>query len=434
MSKYRSACISHHNRLVLYITPKNETLPNDNNHRNSKNFHADLLHRRWASKRIYSHFSQRLGISFDTKYHAYGLNNVVKKGNDFIYGKVYFNFKHRHSTSLRTEKRQRARFESLQRRVFNSSNLQRDATRDDKFLAAKRKTFLFDAEQHICKRLKHLSYKKKFITPSQSYYNFPLPFPDQDIGIIPVQPVKDNNVPTDESTVSTDPTFDKVPSYLIPLIPEDPIYAGGLSNQPSDMKVKKKKLQPLMVGSEAWLAHMEEIYKRHEATNRNNKRLLELSIKWETDSDRAEFRDSCLYWLMSYTDALHAYELKKLEIASRPPPLPVTKNSKKKKEKKKNKQADNASTSTATPSIMTDDEILKELHNEVLEYEHGVCYQYDQARRYEPEVMVMDVNLTKRRADINDNLVSHYGLHMNKKVCLALNRFGSDTNSFNDTK
>ncbi|PKY63559.1 hypothetical protein RhiirA4_492971, partial [Rhizophagus irregularis] len=108
MSKYRSACISHHNRLVLYITPKNEILPNDNNQRNSKNFHADLLHRRWASKRIYSHFSQRLGISFDTKYHAYGLNNVVKKGNDFIYGKVYFNFKHRHSTSLRTEKRQRA--------------------------------------------------------------------------------------------------------------------------------------------------------------------------------------------------------------------------------------------------------------------------------------------------------------------------------------
>ncbi|CAB4415368.1 unnamed protein product [Rhizophagus irregularis] len=191
MSKHRSACILHHKKLVLYITPKdNETPRYDNNCRNSKDFHADLLHRRWASKRIYSHFSQRLGISFDTKYHAYGLNNVIKKGSDFIYGKIYFNFNHRHSTSLRTEKRQHARFESLRRRVFNSSNLQPDATRDDKFLAAKRKTFLFDAEQHICKRLIHLSYKKKFITPLQSYYNFSLPFPDQDIGIIPVQPVQ----------------------------------------------------------------------------------------------------------------------------------------------------------------------------------------------------------------------------------------------------
>ncbi|PKY62019.1 hypothetical protein RhiirA4_524843, partial [Rhizophagus irregularis] len=218
---------------------------------------------------------------------------------------------------------------------------------------------------------------------------FSLPFPDQDIGIIPVQPVKDNNVPTDELTVSTDPTFDKVPSYLIPLIPEDPFYAGGLLNQPSFMKIKKKKLQPLMVGSDAWLAHMEEIYKRHKADKRHNEKLLAYSIKWDTDPDRAEYREDSLMILMEYTNAFHDYELKKLEIASRPPCLPVTKNMNKKKQKKKNKQADNASTSTPMPAIVTDKEMLEELHSQVLNYDHGVYDHYRQARQYQPEVMLI---------------------------------------------
>ncbi|PKY56023.1 hypothetical protein RhiirA4_509744 [Rhizophagus irregularis] len=434
MSKHRSACILHHKKLVLYTTPKDEKSPYNNDCRNPKDFHADLLHRRWASKRIYNHFSQRLGISFDTKYHAYGLNNVVKKGSDCIYGKVYFNFKHRHSTSLRTEKRQHARFESLRRRVFNSSNLPPNANRDSQFLAAKRKCFLFDAEQHICKRLKHLCYKKKFITPLQSYYNFSLPFPDQDIGIIPVHPVKDNNVPTDESIVSTDAILDKVPPHLIPLIPDDPFYAGGLLNQPSSNKIKNKKLQPLVVGSDAWLAHMEEIYNKHESTKRHNEKILAYSIKWDTDSDRAEYRECLLDNVMTYTDVFHDYEVKKLEIASRPPPLPVPKNTKKGKQKKKNKQADNASTSTSTPDIKTDKEILEDLDDLVRYYEDHPYMTRRQARLYEPDTMVMDANLTKRCADINGNLDSHYGFHITKKVCIALDRLGSDTSSPNDTK
>ncbi|CAB4415006.1 unnamed protein product [Rhizophagus irregularis] len=435
MSKHRSACILHHKKLVLYIIPKDENSPYNNDCRHPKDFHADLLHRRWKSKRIYNHFSQRVGISFDSKYHAYGLHNVVKKGSDCIYGKVYFNFKHRHSTSLRTEKRQHARFESLCRRVFNSSNLQPDATGDDKFLAAKRKTFLFDEKQHICKRLKHLRYKKKFITPLQSYYNFSLPFPDQDIGIIPVQPVKDIHVPTEESIVSTDSILDKVPSHLIPLIPVEPFYVGGLLNQPSPGKIRGKKLQPLVVGSDAWLAHMEEVYKEHEATKRRNEQLLAYSIKWETDPDRADYREGLLDNVMTYTNAFHDYEIKKLEIASRPQPLPVPKNIKKKgKQKKKNQQADKASTSTSTPDIMTDKEILEDLEYYVHFYEDHPYRTRSLYEIHEPELMVMDANLTKRCADINGNLDSHYGFHITKKVCIALDRIGSDTSSINDTK
>ncbi|PKY45305.1 hypothetical protein RhiirA4_516346 [Rhizophagus irregularis] len=416
MSKHRSACILHHKNLVLYTTPKDEISPYNNDCRNSKDFHADLLHRRWVSKRIHNHFSQRLGISFDTKYHAYGLNNVVKKGSDCIYGKVYFNFKHRYSTCLRTEQRQHARFESSRRRIFNSSNLPPNASRDSQFLAAKRLCFLFDAEQHICKRMKHLRYKKKFITPLQSYYNFSLPFPDQDIGIIPVHSVKDNNVPIDEPIVSTDTMLDKVPPHLIPLIPKDPLYVGGRLNQPSFLKIKKKNLQPLAVGSDAWLAIMEEIYIEHESTKRHNEKILAYSIKWDTDSARAEYRECLLDNVMTYTNVFHDYEVKKLEVALRPPSLPVPKNTKKGKQKKKNKQVDNASTSTFTPDIKTDKEILEDLDNSVRSYESHAYMTRRQATLYEPDTMVMDANLTKRCADINGNLDSHYVCPASHKI------------------
>ncbi|PKY59775.1 hypothetical protein RhiirA4_482798 [Rhizophagus irregularis] len=310
MSKHRSACILHHKKLVLYITPKdNETSPYDNNCRNPKVFHADLLHRRWASKRTYSHFSQRLGISFDTKYHAY----------------------------------------------------------------------------------------------------------DQDIGIIPVQPVKDINVPTDKSTVSIDPTFDKVPSHLIPLIPEDPFYAGGVLNQPSFLNIKRKKLQPLTVGSDAWLAHMEEIYKRHETDRKEKENLLAYSIKWDTDPGRAEYREDSLNALMNYTNAFQDYEYKNWKWLL-------------------DHHTDNASTSTPVPYIMTDEEILEELHLQVIIYDDAIYGHYREAKLYYPENMVMDVNFNKRRADINGNLDTHYGLYMTKKVCTALNRLGSDISSSNDTK
>ncbi|PKY60721.1 hypothetical protein RhiirA4_484749, partial [Rhizophagus irregularis] len=265
------------------------------------------------------------------------------------------------------------------------------------------------------------------------YYNFLLPFPDQDIGIIPVQPVKDNNVPTDEPTVPTDPIFDKVPSYLIPLIPEEPFYVGGLLNQPSFMNIKRKKLQPLTVGSDPWLAHMEAIYREHELTRKHNENLLAFSIKWGVDSSRAEYRENMLNRVVDYTDAFHEYESKKLEIASRPPPLPVPKDTKKGKQKKKNKQADK-STSTSRPKIKTENEILEDLLSAVNTYEDQPSMLRCSTKFYEPEVTVMDANLTKRRADINSNLDSHHGFIKTKKVCIALDRLSSDSSSCNDTK
>ncbi|PKY62632.1 hypothetical protein RhiirA4_489438, partial [Rhizophagus irregularis] len=286
------------------------------------------------------------------------------------------------------------------------------------------------------------------------YYNFLLPFPDQDIGIIPVQPVKDNNVPTDvlivptdspvqpvkdnnvptdELIVSTDLLLDKVPSYLIPLIPEEPFYEGGRLNQPSAQKIKKKKLQPLTVGSDAWLAHMNELYQEHEMIRKYNENLLAYTIKWGVDSKRADYRESLLLNVIDFTDAFHNFELKKLEIASRPPPLPVPKDTKKGKKQNEQRLADKAA-SALKAQIKMDNEILEDLWRTVRIYEDTPSKTRCDAELYEPEIAVMDVNLNKRRADINSNLDSHHGLFKTKKVCIALERLGSDSSLCNDTK
>ncbi|PKY62955.1 hypothetical protein RhiirA4_490473, partial [Rhizophagus irregularis] len=244
----------------------------------------------------------------------------------------------------------------------------------------------------------------------------------------------DNIVPKDELTSSVDLILDKVPAHLIPLIPEYPLYVGGLLNQPSPGRIKGKKLQPLMVGSDAWLAHMEEIYKEHERERKYKELKLENSIKWEVDPDRAEFREDLSRNVTAYTDAFHEYESKKLEIASRPPPLPVPINIKKGKQKKKNTHVGKASTSTSMPVIKTDKEILKDLEHTVCIYEHTVVMIIRDASYYNPEIMVMDANSKKRRADTNGNLDSHYGLSIPKKVCILLDRFGLDTSSSNDAK
>ncbi|PKC13888.1 hypothetical protein RhiirA5_410075 [Rhizophagus irregularis] len=57
--------------------------------------------------------------------------------------------------------------------------------------------------------------------------------------------------------------FENVPAHYVLLIPARPLYDGGVYNQPSRNQIRERKLKPLTVGSEAWLAHMEEIYNIH---------------------------------------------------------------------------------------------------------------------------------------------------------------------------
>ncbi|UZO23717.1 uncharacterized protein OCT59_016048 [Rhizophagus irregularis] len=240
MSFHHHACITHHKKLILYFTSKDNKIPD-------------------------------VSISFTTTYRAYNSNIVAKKGLDFIYGKVYRNFRRTPSSSTKVRKRQEARFDASIRHTFHNANLQIDAPMDDKLRAAQHHMLLFQENQQFSKPIKHLRYKKKFIIPKQDDYTFLLPFPETNT--IPIVATSDFSH-IDSSVVSppfgnsTPPPsvidiFENVPLHYILLIPEEPFYEGGLHNQPSRNRIRKHNLKPLTVGSHAWLAHMKEIYDIH---------------------------------------------------------------------------------------------------------------------------------------------------------------------------
>ncbi|PKK61548.1 hypothetical protein RhiirC2_718337 [Rhizophagus irregularis] len=111
---------------------------------------------------------------------------------------------------------------------------------------------------------------KKFVAPLQGYYPFPLPFSERKRTSVVVPSDLPHNVSSVVSPTIIDPTpsvvvdiFKNVPAHYIPLILDGRFYDGGVYNQPSRTQIRKRKLKPLTVGSEAWLAHMEEIYNIH---------------------------------------------------------------------------------------------------------------------------------------------------------------------------
>uniref|UniRef100_U9UFC6 DUF8211 domain-containing protein n=1 Tax=Rhizophagus irregularis (strain DAOM 181602 / DAOM 197198 / MUCL 43194) TaxID=747089 RepID=U9UFC6_RHIID len=221
MSYHRHACIIHHKNLVLYFISKDNKIPDVSHCKTFKNFHASRLHNRWAKKKKYQNFSNRLGISFTTSYHAYNTNVVATKKLDFIYSKKYGNLQFTPSLSPKVKKRQEAQ------------------------------------NQQFTAPIKHLRYKKKFIEPSKGYYTFPISFPETKTVPAPaiaeticnVSSVASISNGNPISSVNTD-NWENIPEHYIPLIPQSAIYEGGRLNQPSRMKIWKKNLQPLAVGSD----------------------------------------------------------------------------------------------------------------------------------------------------------------------------------------
>ncbi|PKB94997.1 hypothetical protein RhiirA5_386310, partial [Rhizophagus irregularis] len=205
-----------------------------------RNFHATRLYNRWAKKKIHRNFSNRLGISFTTSYHAYTTNVVATKGLDFIYGKKYGNFQFIPSSSPKVKKRQEARFNALVRHTFHNAKLDDNTLTDDKFRAARRHKLLLQENQQFTSPIKHLRYKKKFVEPSQGYYTFPIPFPETKTVSAPA--IADT-ICNDSSVASTsngnplslvnNDNWENVPEHYIPLIPQGAIYEGGRLNQPS---------------------------------------------------------------------------------------------------------------------------------------------------------------------------------------------------------
>ncbi|RGB22239.1 hypothetical protein C1646_776428 [Rhizophagus diaphanus] len=203
-------------------TPLDNKIPKDNKSATFKEFHAKHLYNRWAKGRVKNNFSTRLGISFMVKYHTYKVNSVIKKGYNFIYSKIYSNFKHTPSSTSKIKKRQAARFEALQKHIFSSSHLEADASIDDKFLAAHHHTLLFYENQQIYKPIKHLYQINKNRVTS----------PDD----VPSNSEQSSAIPVDNS-------FKNVPAHLIPLIPNYPIYEEGYLDQSSIHQQLKQEQQ-----------------------------------------------------------------------------------------------------------------------------------------------------------------------------------------------
>ncbi|POG57732.1 hypothetical protein GLOIN_2v1791384 [Rhizophagus irregularis DAOM 181602=DAOM 197198] len=174
------------------------------------------------------------------------------------------------SSSSKVRKRQEKCFDASIRHTFRNANLRTNALLDDKLRAAQRHMLLFQETQSFTKPLTHLCYKKKFISPLQQDYSFPLSFP----GTNRVSAVIATELYSNDSSIASptivDPNppvvidnLENVPKHYIPLIPDEPFYEGGLYNQPSHRNIRKRNLKLLTVGSNAWLAHMKEIYDIH---------------------------------------------------------------------------------------------------------------------------------------------------------------------------
>ncbi|GBC22134.2 hypothetical protein GLOIN_2v1674323 [Rhizophagus irregularis DAOM 181602=DAOM 197198] len=391
-----------------------------------KDFHASRLYNRWTKKKFHQNFSNRLGISFTTSYHAYNTNVVATKGFDFIYGKTYGNLQFTPSSSPKVKKNQEARFNALVRHTFHNAKLDDNALTEDKLQVARHHKLLFHENQSFITPIKHLRYKKRFVVPSKGYYTFPIPFHKPRTVSVPaiVEPICiDSSVASTSSKNSKSPVntnnWENVPEHYIPLIPPFPIYEGGRLNQPSRLKIQTKQLQPLAVGSDGWLALMKEIYDDYISSTKYEQGKIDAGIQWETTPDQGEYRRDLCDLIMQVTNNKHEYEMKLLEISSSvPPELPIVTGPIKNSERKKREKRHSQKLKEFERKKQEDTEILADLHSRVINEDdifYMEYYKSDYSLAYQP-CAIMDDRPLKRSARDNGNLDTHYSYHIDKKI------------------
>ncbi|PKC72597.1 hypothetical protein RhiirA1_452107, partial [Rhizophagus irregularis] len=227
-----------------------------------------------------------------------------------------------------------------------------------------------------------------------------------------------NGIPT--SSVNTD-NWENVPEHYVPLIHQSAIYEGCRLNQPFRMKIWKKKLQPLAVGSDGWLTHMKEIYDHHSMLSKYEQDRIIAGIKWNTTPDQGEYRKNLCNIVMEVTDAHHNYELKLLEMSIEVTPevAPVSEHLPKREYKKREKRRKEKAIAFAKKQ-REDNEILENLRSWVKTYEDVFIIEYyrDEIDLTYQSCAIMDDRPLKRRADDNGNLDTYYGYHKDKKICI----------------
>ncbi|CAG8777406.1 15677_t:CDS:1, partial [Rhizophagus irregularis] len=94
-----------------------------NNIVHHKSFHANIIYRKYNDNSKQKIFSNRLGISYTTRYEAHNLDSILPpyKAIGPMYTKIYENFSRTLSSNPRIAARQNARFDRSCRRVFNNN-------------------------------------------------------------------------------------------------------------------------------------------------------------------------------------------------------------------------------------------------------------------------------------------------------------------------
>ncbi|RGB36864.1 hypothetical protein C1646_782607 [Rhizophagus diaphanus] len=189
-----------------------------------KTFHAKRLFNRWNKYKKKKCFSSRQGTTFITQYFANSYNNIVNKGQSYIYKKLYSNFDQNFSTKPSTKRQQEKRFERNCRRVCNTASIDfATASREELHLASRCKSFLMTKLDQIKKPLMHLKYHKKFAYPLQVDYDFPIPTLPLPVICVPIEDEPQPPAPTFSVDLSM------VPDDLITYIPDHPVYKAQLT-------------------------------------------------------------------------------------------------------------------------------------------------------------------------------------------------------------
>ncbi|EXX78452.1 hypothetical protein GLOIN_2v1477902 [Rhizophagus irregularis DAOM 181602=DAOM 197198] len=178
----RHACIQHHSAIAqITHTPSEDKAASApvNNIIHHKSIHANIIYEKYNDNSKQKIFSNRLGISYTTRYEAHNLDSLLPpyKAVGPMYTKIYENFSRMLSSNPRTAVRQKARFDRSCRRIFNSNKPKSGMALKlrQKIRLANQWKFLFYPYQRINKRIFHLKFNLGLFNrfPSVPLFRFP---------------------------------------------------------------------------------------------------------------------------------------------------------------------------------------------------------------------------------------------------------------------
>ncbi|CAB4482620.1 unnamed protein product [Rhizophagus irregularis] len=215
--------------------------------------------------------------------------------------------------------------------------------------------------------------------------------------------------PSGSSSSNTTSKDGQFPLHLIPFIPDEPIYKGGLTYSKLSKK-DKKNLQPLKVGSKQWIIEIEAI--KAATTKKSKKNRIKLirflipflSFNGKTTTEIALYRDNLTIALTHYQNVCYDYHtyLRRQHSPIASSSLPPTKGKKKQKGR-----------ATDPDFNIKQLQILEETMDEsglhlALTVRHNKLYEPEYVTHQAPRQL-------KQSATRNFNLDLHYNLHMRKR-------------------